>query len=197
MAEKIGLLTILCCFKLHDICIDKTNFLIYIVPFSIFFCYPKFINYIPNFTLLRKFIIHIIVRKFFQMNALFYSRVAKTIFKLNYNFFEATKLFIIIGNITYVFHAGNLFLAIDIPYKKMFLFDYKIIPSFLLILPSLVRVFYIKQKVTYHDIVLEGSMMYFFTNICFYMSFSSKNLDLMVCLNNLFKVSTAKFSSTI
>ena len=39
-------------------------------------------------------------------------------------------------------------------------------------------------------------MMFSFTNTCFYMSFSSKNLDLMVCLNHLFKVSTANFSST-
>ena len=98
VAEKIGLLTVFCCFKLYDICIDKTNYLIYIVSFSIFFYYPKFISYIPNFILLRKFIIRVIVTKFSQMKALFYSRVAKMFFILNYNFYEATKLFIINGN---------------------------------------------------------------------------------------------------
>ena len=35
-----------------------------------------------------------------------------------------------------------------------------------------------------------------FINICFCMSFSSKNLDFMVCLNHLFRVSIVSLSST-
>ena len=109
VAEKIGLFDFLCCFKLHDICIDNANYLIYIVPFPIFSYHPKFIGCIPNSTLVKKFIIQVLVQKFFQKRALFHSRVAKMFFKLNYKFYEATKLFRIIGNITYVVHGGNLF----------------------------------------------------------------------------------------
>ena len=52
------------------------------------------------------------------------------------------------------------------------------------------------KKSHIHHIVLEGSMIFSFTNIDFCMSFSSKNLDLMVFLNHMFKVSTANLSST-
>ena len=40
------------------------------------------------------------------------------------------------------------------------------------------------KKPHIHHIVLEGSMIFSFTNIDFCMSFSSKNLDLMVFLNH-------------
>ena len=58
-----------------------------------------------------------------------------------------------------------------------------------------VHLLYQAKKQIQH-VVFEALEGFSFTNICFCMSFSSKNLDLMVCLNHLFKVSTVNFSST-
>ena len=87
---------------------------------------------------------------------------------MNYNFYKATKLFIIIENIAYLVPAGKFFSAVDISYKKMFFFDHKIIPIFFLIHAVWCARSMSSQKPQIQYVVLEVSTGFSFPNICFF-----------------------------